>query len=103
MAAASATTNISIRMDRELKERAEEFFNEVGMNMTTAFNVFIRQTLREGRIPFHISVDRPNEETIAAMLESERIARDPSVKGYSSAEELFAALDKELADDEQEI
>ena len=51
-----------------MKERADEFFNEIGMNMTTAFNVFIRQTLREGRIPFHISVDRPNEETIAALL-----------------------------------
>ena len=96
---ATATTNISIRMDRDLKERADEFFNEIGMNMSTAFNVFIRQTLREGRIPFTISVDRPNEETIAAMLESERIARDPSVKGYSSAEELFAALDKEPDED----
>lgn len=92
MATASATTNISIRMDRELKERADEFFNEIGMNMTTAFNVFIRQTLREGRIPFTISVDRPNEETIAAMLESERIARDPSVKGYTDLDEFFEDL-----------
>ena len=96
---ASATTNISIRMDRELKERADEFFGEIGMSMSTAFNVFIRQTLREGRIPFHISVDRPNGETIAAMLEGERLAYDTSVKGYSSAEELFAALDKELDED----
>ena len=96
---ASATTNISIRMDRELKERADEFFSEIGMSMSTAFNVFIRQTLREGRIPFHISVDRPNAETIAALLEGERLAYDTSVKGYSSAEELFAALDKELEED----
>ena len=96
---ANATTNISIRMDRELKERADEFFSEIGMSMSTAFNVFIRQTLREGRIPFHISVDRPNEETIAAMLEGERLAYDTSVKGYSSAEELFAALDKEPEED----
>ena len=92
---ASTTTNISIRMDRELKERADEFFTEIGMNMSTAFNVFIRQTLREGRIPFHISVDRSNEETIAALLEGERIARDPSVKGYRTAAELFAELDKD--------
>lgn len=96
---ATATTNISIRMDRELKERADEFFSEIGMSMSTAFNVFIRQTLREGRIPFHISVDRPNEETIAAMLEGERLAYDTSVKGYSSAEELFSALDKEPEED----
>lgn len=95
MSTASATTNISIRMDRELKERAEEFFNEVGMNMTTAFNVFIRQTLREGRIPFQISVDRPNEETIAALLEGERLAYDTSVKGYTDLDELFAELNKD--------
>ncbi|MBQ8697457.1 MAG: type II toxin-antitoxin system RelB/DinJ family antitoxin [Schwartzia sp.] len=95
MPTASTTTNISIRMDRELKERAEEFFNEVGMNMTTAFNVFIRQTLREGRIPFQISVDRPNEETIAALLESERIARDPSVKGYTDLDAFFEDLKNE--------
>lgn len=92
---AAATTNISIRMDKELKARADEFFEEIGMNMSTAFNVFIRQTLREGRIPFHISVDRPNEATIAALLEGERIARDPSVKSYSSAAELFAELERE--------
>ena len=92
---ATTTTNISIRLDRELKERADEFFSEIGMSMTTAFNVFIRQTLREGRIPFYISVKRPNEDTIAALLEGERIARDPSVKGYDSAEELFAELKKD--------
>ena len=96
---ATATTNISIRMDRELKERADEFFSEIGMSMTTAFNVFIRQTLREGRIPFRISVDRPNEETIAALLEGERIARDPSVKGYTNLEELFAELKREDDDE----
>lgn len=89
---ATATTNISIRMDRELKERADGFFSEIGMSMSTAFNVFIRQTLREGRIPFHISVDRPNKKTIAAILESERIARDPSVKGYTDLDEFFEDL-----------
>ena len=92
---ATTTTNISIRMDKELKARADEFFEEIGMNMSTAFNVFIRQTLREGRIPFQISVDRPNEETIAALLEGERIARDPSVKGYTNLEELFEELKKD--------
>ncbi len=92
---ATATTNISIRMDRELKERADEFFREIGMSMSTAFNVFIRQTLREGRIPFHISVDRPNEETIAALLEGERLAYDTSVKGYTDLDELFAELKKD--------
>ena len=90
-----ATTNISIRMDSELKSQADAFFTELGMNISTAFNVFVRQSLREGRIPFDISLNQPNQETIAAMLEAERIAHDSSVKGYSSLDELFADLNNE--------
>jgi DNA-damage-inducible protein J len=88
------TTNISIRMDSELKAQADELFNELGMNLTTAFNIFVRQSLREGGIPFEIKADRPNKETIAAILEAERIAKDPSVKGYADLDELFADLKK---------
>ena len=51
------TTNVNIRMDKELKERAERLFGEMRMSMTTAFNIFVRQTLRQGKIPFEISVD----------------------------------------------
>lgn len=88
----AGTTNISIRMDSELKAQADILFGELGMNLTTAFNIFVRQALREGGIPFEISVNRPNAETIAAMLEAERIARDPSVKGYTDLDELYAEL-----------
>ena len=80
---AGNTTNISIRMDADLKAQADALFNELGMYLTTAFNIFVRQSLREGGIPFEIKLDQPNKETIAAMLEAERIARDPSVKHYS--------------------
>ena len=52
---AGSTTNISIRMDSDLKAQADALFGELGMNLSTAFNVFVRQSLREGRIPFHIS------------------------------------------------
>ena len=89
-----STTNISIRMDSELKEQADELFSELGMNLSTAFNIFVRQSLREGKIPFEISLGRPNTETLAAMREAERIARDPSVKGYTNLDELFAELKK---------
>ena len=86
------TTNISIRMDADLKAQADALFAELGMNLTTAFNIFVRQALREGGIPFAISLNQPNREMVAAMLEAERIARDPSVKGYTNLDELFADL-----------
>ena len=90
---AGSTTNISIRMDSDLKAQADALFGELGMNLSTAFNVFVRQSLREGRIPFDISLNQPNKETIAAMLEAERIAKDPTVKGYHDVDEFFANLD----------
>ena len=89
-----ATTNVSIRMDTELKAQADELFAELGMNLSTAFNIFVRQSLREGGIPFEIRTDRPNKETIAAMLEAENIAKDPNVKGYTNLDEMFADLKK---------
>lgn len=91
---AGTTTNISIRMDSDLKARADTLFSELGMNLTTAFNIFVRQSIREGRIPFEISIYQPNKATIAAMLEAERIAKDPSVKAYDNLDELFADLKK---------
>lgn len=89
-----ATTNVSIRMETELKAQADELFAELGMNLSTAFNIFVRQSLREGGIPFEIRTDRPNKETIAAMLEAENIAKDPNVKGYTDLDEMFADLKK---------
>ena len=89
-----APTNVSIRMDTELKAQADELFAELGMNLSTAFNIFVRQSLREGGIPFEIRTDRPNKETIAAMLEAENIAKDPNVKGYTDLDEMFADLKK---------
>lgn len=88
------TTNNSIRMDSDLKIQADELFNALGMNLSTAFNIFVRQSLREGGIPFEVRLEQPNKETLAAMLEAERIAKDPSVKSYNDLDELFADLKK---------
>lgn len=89
---ANSTTNIRIRIDSDLKAQADIFFNELGMSLSTAFNIFVRQSLREGRIPFDISLNQPNKETIAAMLEAERVAKDLSVNGYNDLDTLFADL-----------
>ena len=91
---AGNTTNVSIRMDADLKAQADELFAELGMSLSTAFNIFVRQSLREGGLPFEVKLERPNQETAAAMREAERIARDPKVKGYRNTGELFAELDK---------
>ena len=48
------TINVTIRLDRDIKEQAEKMFNDFGMNLSTAFNIFARQSLRQGKIPFEI-------------------------------------------------
>ena len=90
------TTNLSIRMDKELKEQAEQLFSELGMNMTTALNIFVRQAVRQRKIPFEISLNVPNAETMAAIEEANRISRNPNAKRYSSFEELVAEVQNEV-------
>lgn len=61
------TTNINIKTDSSLKSAAEKLFSDLGMNMSTALNIFLRQAVRENRIPFEITREVPNAETIKAM------------------------------------
>ena len=62
-----AQTNVSIRMDENLKKQFDAFCSEIGMSMTTAFCVFAKTVVRERRIPFEIKADVPNTDTINAM------------------------------------
>jgi len=89
-----ATTNLNIRTDTEIKAAAEQLFNELGLNLTTAVNMFLRQAIRTGGIPFEVKVNTPNETTIAALIEGQQLLYDPSTKGYHSMDELKAALDE---------
>lgn len=88
----AGTTNFTVRMDADLKKDCEALYSDLGMNLTTAINVFLRQSLRIGGLPFELRTERPNKETMAAMLEAERIAHDPNVKHYSDVEEALREL-----------
>lgn len=88
-----ATTNMSIRMDVELKKQAEAMLSDMGLNMTTAMNMFLRQVVRQGKIPFEIATDIPNAETLAAIEEAEdMLSGKIPAKKYSSTKELFEEL-----------
>ena len=73
------SANVCIRIDTELKAQAEALFSELGMNLTTAFNIFLHQAVRENGIPFAIKLGRPNRETAAAIRDAASIVRDPEV------------------------
>lgn len=89
-----ATVNLSIRMDAELKKQAETMLADMGLNMTTAMNIFLRQVVRQGKIPFEIATDIPNAETVAAIKEMDDIVSGKiSAKKYTSIDELFEDLE----------
>ena len=89
-----ATVNMSIRMDTELKKQADAMLSDMGLNMTTAMNMFLRQVVRHGRIPFEIATDIPNSETIAAIKEmDDMLSGKIPAKRYSNTKELFEDLE----------
>lgn len=87
------SANLNIRTDKEVKLAAEKIFEALGLNMTTAVNMFLRQTIRENGIPFELKLSVPNDTTLAAIEEGRKLAHDKTAKGYSSMDDLRAALD----------
>lgn len=88
-----STVNLNIRTDKEIKEKAENIFQELGINMTTAINMFLRTSIRENGIPFDLKIDTVNDETKIAIEEGRKIADDKTIEGYVSIEELKKALE----------
>ena len=86
-----ATVVLQTRVDTETKLEAESLFDSLGLDITTAIRLFLRQAINQQRIPFDIVPPKYNfsEETLAAIDEARRISKDSSVKSYSSAKELF--------------
>ncbi len=88
-----ANTNITIRIDDGLKKKAEELFTDLGLNMTTAINAFIKQAVREQGIPFTISRNVPNSDTISAMEEVKKMKENPDdYKGYDDVDTMFKEI-----------
>ena len=88
-----STTNLNIRTEKAVKEQAEEIFSELGLNMTTAINMFLRTAIREHGIPFDLKLDVPNDTTVAAIEEGRKLMGDPTAPRYSSMDDLKAALE----------
>ena len=56
------TTSVTMRMDCDDKARAEQIFNALGLNMSTAFNMFIKQTIRCDGIPFEVTLQNKSDD-----------------------------------------
>ena len=88
-----AQTNVNIRMDSDLKKQFESFCADMGMTMTTAFNIFARKAVREYRIPFEIGAEKPNADTLEALEEVKYMKKDPSIgKTYADIDKMMQEL-----------
>lgn len=86
---------INIMVDKETKEEATKILKEVGLSMSTAINLFLKQVINHNGLPFEVK--KPNEDTLRALRAAQDIIDNPDkYKGYTDMEELKASL---LSDD----
>ena len=81
---------VNIRIDDELKSRADSIFEELGLNMTTAFTIFVRQTIRQGGIPFEITTRTDpfyNKENMKVLRQSIKEADEGKLTSHELIEE----------------
>ena len=87
-----ATIPTQVRIDENLKKQATDLFSQLGMDMSSAMNIFLKQCVLRGGLPFKVEVPQYRPEVIEAMEEAKRISEDSSVKGYTDMEEMFKEL-----------
>ena len=91
-----ATSPTQIRIDSTVKKDANELFSELGIDMSSAVNIFLRQCILRGGLPFKVEVPKYNAETLAAMQEARNIMSGKiQATSYNTTDELLKALNAE--------
>lgn len=88
-----STIPTQIRIDSAIKKQATALFDKLGLDMSSAVNLFLHQCILRGGIPFTIEVPNYNKKVLAAMAEAKRISSDPNVESHDNIEDLQKALD----------
>lgn len=85
--------NINVRIDNKVKENAEAVFASLGITPTAAISLFYNQVIRTNSIPFELKADIPNQKTLLALNEVEKMEKNPEkFKGYNSVDSLMEDL-----------
>lgn len=88
----TTTVATQIRIDKEVKKEANELFDDLGLDMSSAVNIFLRQCIMHDGLPFEVERPKYSASTLSAIEEAKKISRDPNVPRYNSMAELKAAL-----------
>lgn len=89
------TVPTQVRIDADVKRQASKIFAALGIDMSTAMNIFLRQCVMKGGLPFNVEIPQFNKETLEAIEDAKKISKDSNAKRYHSMEELKAALDED--------
>ena len=95
------TTNYIMRLDPEIKAKAEETFSRFGLNLSDAITVFLHMSIEQHGFPFELTYRKPNEMLHASFNEADIIMASPNIKTYASVEEMNAAMDVEDAEESE--
>ena len=88
-----ATVPTQVRIDENLKKQATELFSQLGIDMSSAMNIFLKQCVMRGGLPFEVVIPQYKPEVIEAMEEAKRISKDPNAKQYTSFYDALEDLD----------
>ena len=88
-----ATVPTQVRIDEELKKQSMELFAQLGIDMSSAMNMFLKQCVMRGGLPFAVEIPQYRSEVLEVMEEARRISKDPNTKRYSSFAEALEDLD----------
>lgn len=83
-------TNLNVRVDATLKQESDMLFKDLGLNMSTAINMFLTKCVKTASIPFEIKNPKPSKELKRALRESKRMEKHPEkYKTYHNVDEMF--------------
>ena len=96
MGSTTNTANLNVRIDPVLKRESDKLFKDLGLNMSTAINMFLTQCVKTSSIPFKIEEPKPSKELIKALKELDYMQKHPEkYKVYNNVDELFEDLDND--------
>ena len=89
-----ATVPTQVRIDADIKQQATALLGTLGLDMSSAVNLFLHQCVLQGGIPFRVEVPRYSSRTLQTMEEARWISKDPDVPSYANMDDLRKALEE---------
>lgn len=89
-----ATVPTQVRIDENVKKQANELFSQLGLDMSSAMNIFLRQCILRGGLPFTVELPQYKSDVLEAMEEAKRITHDSNEKRYNSFQDVVNDIDQ---------